>query len=198
MKRILFVLIFVFGLSAAVVAQERAVGVRIGAFGTDVSYEQNIKYHQFIEANLGVDYGFISDRQYHKPSPGFKVAATYNFVWATPAWTRKGTWALYAGPGLAMGYVEDMFGYKIGEDMLRFYNNGFMLSLVAQVGLSYCFDFPLQLSIDIRPLFGFHVPSRDFLEPGGESLKRHDDVKAGFYESGLFGFIPTIGVRYCF
>lgn len=198
MKRKLLFVCLCIGLSIVAFAQDKTVGIRLGAFGMDASYQHQIKYGQFIEANLGLDYGYISDTKYHTPSPGFKAGATYNFVWATPAWTSKGSWALYAGPGLALGYVEDKFGYEIDDKMLAFYNNGFMMSLVVQVGISYTFDFPLQLSIDLRPHFGFHVPSREFREPGGNELVIHENVKTGFYDAGLFGFIPTIGVRYVF
>ncbi len=61
------------------------------------------------------------------------------------------------------------------------FNNSFHIAAVGQVGLEYTFWFPLQLSVDLRPQFGVAV---------------HDG--AHFYKGGLFGFVPTIGVRYRF
>ena len=60
-------------------------------------------------------------------------------------------------------------------------NNSFHIAAVGQVGLEYTFWFPLQLSVDLRPQFGVDV---------------HDG--AHFYTGGLFGFVPTLGVRYRF
>lgn len=61
------------------------------------------------------------------------------------------------------------------------FNNSFHIAAVGQVGLEYTFWFPLQLYVDLRPQFGVAV---------------HDG--AHFYTGGLFGFVPTIGVRYRF
>lgn len=61
------------------------------------------------------------------------------------------------------------------------FNNSFHIAAVGQVGLEYTFWFPLQLSVDLRPQFGVAV---------------HDG--AHFYTGDLFGFVPTIGVRYRF
>lgn len=65
---------------------------------------------------------------------------------------------------------------------------GFMIALAAQIGLEYNFWFPLQLSLDIRPYFGLHV------NDGFHIYKS----KAGFYNYGMMGFIPTLSVRYRF
>ena len=58
----------------------------------------------------------------------------------------------------------------------------FVFGIVGQVGLEYTFWFPLQLSVDLRPQFGLAAGN------GG----------ARFYSEGMFGFVPTIGVRYRF
>lgn len=56
------------------------------------------------------------------------------------------------------------------------------LGIVGNVGLEYTFWFPLQLSVDLRPQVGVAF----------------DGNGAAFYTPGLFGFIPSIGVRYRF
>lgn len=175
--------------AAAASAQPRAIGGRIGSTGLDFSYEHSLG-DNFIEANAGLDFGAAG-------LPGFKATALYNFVFARPAWTDRGTWGLYAGPGLSMGYVADRF-YWIRENDLpgggvdyRKYHNtdyGFMFSFTGQIGLEYTFWFPLQLSVDIRPYIGFHVNDRN-----GTSRSQVE-----FYEYGLFGFIPTLAARFRF
>lgn len=54
----------------------------------------------------------------------------------------------------------------------------FMFGLVAQAGIEYSFWFPLQISADIRPTFG--VSGSDF------------------YTGGMWGFLPSISLRYKF
>lgn len=168
-------------------AQPRAVGLRFGATGLEASYQHTLGKN-FIEAEAGMDFGY--------GGPGFKASASYNFVFARPAWSDRGSWALYAGPGLAMGYVSDRTTYTVlvsggmGELPARIHpaDHGFMLSFTGQVGLEYNFWFPLQLSVDIRPYFGFHI------NDGFYSYRS----KTGFYNYGMMGFIPSLSVRYRF
>lgn len=69
-------------------------------------------------------------------------------------------------------------GLFLGGDEM---NKAFCMGFALQAGLEYNFWFPLQLSVDIRPDLGFST--RD----GGH-----------FYNGGLWGFIPSLGVRYSF
>ena len=113
-------------------AQPRAVGARLGASGFEASYQHTLGSN-FIEADLGLDY---------LGRPGFKAEALYNFVFARPAWTDRGTWGLYAGPGLALGYVDDIVHWKTGNPGIdntyrnwRGHDYGFMMSVTGQIGL---------------------------------------------------------------
>lgn len=58
----------------------------------------------------------------------------------------------------------------------------FNISVMGQIGLEYTFDIPLQLSLDLRPQLGVGIYG------GG----------AYFYAGGLFGFVPSLAVRYAF
>jgi hypothetical protein len=87
MKKLLVVLTLVLGISAAAVAQPRAIGVR-GAFGAEISYQHSLSSN-FVEAGLGFWGG------------GFGVTGVYDFVLASPQWT-PGTWNVYAGPGASL------------------------------------------------------------------------------------------------
>lgn len=157
MKRIILIAALVFGVAVAATAQPRAVGGRL-AYGLEASYQHYVGGENFVEANLGFCY-----------FSALNATATYNFMIAQPAWTARGEWGFYAGPGASVGL--DLIG-----------SSEFVFGVVGQVGLEYTFWFPLQLSVDLRPQIGFAAGN------GG----------ARFYTEGMFGFVPTIGVRYRF
>ena len=75
-------------------------------------------------------------------------------------------------------------------------DNGFMMSVVAQAGIEYTFWFPLQLSLDMRPYFGFHT-NKGYEIDGGPADIRYG-AKTSFYNRGLLGFIPTLSARFTF
>lgn len=168
-----------------------SAGLRIGATGLDISYIHSLDFTQFLQAEIGIDFGYNVSG-----TPGFKVTGLYNYTWARPAWTDTGSWKLYAGGGLSLGYVEDAVPYSIADTPITgIYDSGFMLAVALQVGISYTFDFPLQLALDMRPLFGIHC---------NDGKVRIGDIeydyggKTGFYDNGLMGFIPTVSARYMF
>lgn len=138
-------------------AQPKAIGARIGA-DLQASYEHNVgDKANFVEVDLGLELLGL----------GLNAAGSYNFMIAQPEWTPKGEWGFYAGPLVKAGYIW-VGGYA---------------SVGAQVGLEYTFDFPLQLSVDLRPALGAYFGSG----------------YAGFYSSGLLtGFVPCLSVRYSF
>ena len=193
MKKITTFIVIFLVCSIAANAQPRALGARIGMTGFDVTYQHTLGKKNFVQADMSLDFGYGGSS-----APGFKATAIYNFVVARPAWTDKGTWALYTGPGLSLGYVQDRVVYKEGN--FRYHPNdyGFMLSIAVQAGLEYTFDFPLQLAADLRPYFGMHV---------NDGVSRRVDAitdqvvfksKTGWYNNGWFGFIPSVSVRYRF
>ena len=177
MKRSILTIILV-ALSICSYAQPRSAGLRLGITGIEADYQHTMQKNQFIEGGIGLDYGY-----YANGAPGFKVTGIYNFIWANPAWTDKGKWAIYAGPGVTMGYVHDNVHYNVDKEVVSYYDGGFMLGVCGEVGVEYTFWFPLQISIDLRPSLGMHVS-------GGP--------RVGFYDNGLLGFSPHISARYCF
>lgn len=82
------------------------------------------------------------------------VAATYNFMISEFG----DGFGFYAGPGVAVGFGEALH-----------------VGVAGQVGIEYNFDFPLQLSIDVRPQLGL--------------------VNEAF---GVWGWYPHLGIRYRF
>ena len=190
MKRFLTTLsIFALALCAAY-AQPRSAGIRLGTTGLDATYQHTIKHDQFIEGNIGLDFGYSGQA-------GFKATAIYNFIWARPAWTEQGSWALYAGAGASIGGVNDLCVYKVGKERIGYTDGGFMLALAAQVGLEYNFDFPLQIAVDVRPYVGLHVNDGRHHDVIG-NVETNYGSTVGFYDNGLLGFVPTISIRYRF
>ena len=158
MKKIILVAAMVLGFAVAAVAQPRAIGVRVGN-GGEISYQHALGAN-FLEVDGGLGLGFDGV---------FNVGATgiYNFMIAQPNWTSRGEWGFYAGPAAKIG------GAGVG----------YYLALGAQAGLEYTFDFPLQISLDVRPTIGCAFIS------GTPS----------FYAGGaIFGGLPSLSIRYRF
>lgn len=161
MKR--FILFFAFVASVTVLyAQPRAIGGRLGA-GLEFSYEHSLQSSNM----LSIDAGLCL---FH----GAEVAVTYD--WINPGghdfssvWSGRGTWNWYAGVGGAAG------GYWAK------YSGGF-LGAAGRIGVEYNFWFPLQLSIDYRPVLGV----------------RFYDSEALFYGPGFFSGAVALGARYRF
>lgn len=137
-------------------AQPRALGVRMST-EYQVSYEHGIgSSGDFLEVDMGYELIQLVN-----------LAAAYDFMIARPQWTSKGEWGVYAGPAV-----------KIGGAGLGFY-----LALGAQVGLEYTFDFPLQISLDMRPTVGAAFVNGS----------------VSFYGGGvIFGGLPSLSIRYRF
>ena len=193
MTRKIALILFAFICTAAVcAAQPRNIGIRVGATGLDATYQHSTNPRQFVEANIGLDFGYNANGK-----AGMKASAIYNFIWARPAWTQKGRWALYAGPGLALGYANDIAPYDFEVGKIGCTDNGFMFAIAGQVGLEYQFWFPLALAIDIRPYFGIHVSGGKINDPYSNAIIYREN-KVGFYDNGLLGFAPTISVKYSF
>lgn len=192
MKRFTIIIAILLGASFVISAQPRSAGLRLGGSGLDATYQHNLNRDRFLEGNLGLDFGYNANG-----NVGIKATAIYNFVWARPAWTEQGSWALYAGPGISLGFVDDQVPYEIANVIKGYYDNGFMMALTGHVGLEYNFDFPLCLSIDIRPYFGFHINDGRFRIPNTDTIVKYES-KIGFYDNGLLGFAPTVSVRYRF
>lgn len=146
MKKIILMAALVLGFAVAASAQPRAVGLRGTLGGAQVSYQHTLSDSNFIDAGLGLY------------DTAFSVDGVYNFMLANPAWTNQGTWGIYAGPGASVGVGTGFFD----------------VAIAGEIGLEYTFDFPLQLSIDIRPQVSL----------------LHGFAFSGFY--------PALGVRYRF
>lgn len=126
--KLVLLLTFLFAFSDLMKAQPRALGLR-GGYGAELSYQHSLG-RNFVEADLGWTVN------------GMWVSGMYDFLFPI-----QDGFSFYVGPGAQVG----MFTYyKDGRNVARF-----DLGLVGQIGVEYCFNFPLQLSLDWRPSFTF-------------------------------------------
>ena len=157
MKRILLIIFVIFGAIVNSNGQPRSIGARVGG-ECQISYQHAFGCSpDFLEVDMGVQ----------ALGKGLNLAGAYNFMLAQPQWTEKGEWGVYVGPAVKAAYVW-MGGY---------------LTVGAQVGVEYAFDFPLQISVDIRPAVGVAMEGRCAFFFGGEAL---------------YGAIPALSLRYRF
>lgn len=173
-------------------ANPRGMGMRFGATGIEASYQHSTSSKEFLQVDFGMDLGYNANGK-----PGAKTAVTYNFIWAEPAWTAKGTWSLYTGPGITLGFVDDIVPYDI-EGYIKGYNdNGLVVGAHLDIGLEYTFGIPVSIALNVRPCFGIHVNDGK-MTIADTDLRVDYGSKTDFYQNGLLGFIPSIALRYRF
>lgn len=135
MKKVFFVLIAVLGLGLAANAQH--LGVRLG--GSNRGGGAEISWQQGIGANrLELDLGFTGL---------FSNNTTQNFINLTGVY--QWHWNIIEGLGWFVGPGASLGIYPNSDDSL------FGIAVGGQVGLDYDFPFPLQLSLDTRPMWNF-------------------------------------------
>lgn len=141
------------------------LGLRLGesdGFGTEISYQKSIGSYNRFELNLG----WRDSREFTI----FKVTGIYQWVHEI---SRNFNW--YYGYGGGFGTAD--FEPTIRDNQLFEPDGGFLIFAAGDLGIEYNFDFPLLISLDIRPELGL-IGFSDF-----------DDS---------FEFDVALGVRYQF
>lgn len=108
--------------------------------------------------------------------PGFlgvSAAATHDWIFPIKSWEEEGTWNWFAGVGAGLGFSFPIEGVQPG-----FFN----LGVAGRIGVEYNFWFPLQLSLDWRPIVGPYL---------GDGI-------VGFHTGALWQGGIALGVRYLF
>lgn len=146
MKTLLLSIIAVVGMTLSAQAQkviaENAVGIRLSPGTlTDIalSYQhQMISENNRIELNLGIKTGY--DTYYYSDNTNtFLFKGYYHWVFNI---VDKLNW--YAGPGAGVLYSTNEIDSKATP------------LIGAEGGVEYSFDFPLQVSLSIRPTYRFY------------------------------------------
>lgn len=153
MKKVLFTLIAVMAFGFGVKAQNN-LGVRIGT-GTELSWQMGMSDANRLELDLGLD-GIFNNHDWNY----LCLTGAYQWHWGL---VDKLGW--YVGPAAQAGfYTWEGHSSEIG------------LAVGGQIGLDYVFAIPLQLSLDVRPMW--YLTNND-------------------YYTG-FGWGACLGVRYVF
>ena len=161
MKRFGLLVFIMAAFAAIAVAQPRAIGARLGG-GLDVSYQHSLGESNMVNIDLGLPITVNG--------LGIEAAATYDWInpgGLTIPWNEQGSWNWYAGVGAGVGF----YGFN--------YPSAFV-GAAGRIGIEYNFWFPLQLSLDYRPVIGV----------------RFDPAGVAFNDYGFFGI--ALGVRYLF
>jgi len=148
-------ILFAFILLGTVFAQgqnnsKNAIGLRLGendGFGGEVSYQRTLSKNNRLEFDLG-----WRDSNHYDAA---KLIGLYQWVWNI-----DGGFNWYAGPGAGLGSWRSQY-WNNGHDYY-YSDSGAFFVLTGDIGIEYNFDFPLQLSLDLRPEFYFS--SDDFRE----------------------------------
>lgn len=160
MKKLGLIVFLMAAFAAISYAQPRAIGGRLG-YGIEVSYQHSLGESNMVNVDLGLP-GFL----------GLEAAATYDWInpgGITIPWDEKGSWNWYAGVGAGAGFYG--FGPIVGYG-----------GVAGRLGIEYNFWFPMQLSLDYRPIIGVAGAY------GG----------VGFCTDGLYAGAIALGVRYLF
>jgi hypothetical protein len=145
MKKLAIIAFVLFGFALQAEAQEiskNAIGIRVGdndGFGTEVNYQRGLTDNNRLEFGL----------QFNGNKNVSVLKATGLYEWV---WNIDGGFNWYAGAGAGLGSVnfdDNDFPENNGPD------NDIFLFAAGTVGIEYNFDFPLLLSLDVRPEFGF-------------------------------------------
>lgn len=118
-------------IAVALVAFAAVAAAQPRAIGIRAGYGGELSYQHSIGSNFAeFDLGLFG----HSAA----ISGIYDFIIAG-----DGNFNFYAGPGARLGTW-------VGKDY-----TGFDLGIAAQVGLEYNFSFPMQISIDWKPVFHF-------------------------------------------
>ncbi|WP_396138862.1 hypothetical protein [Flavobacterium sp.] len=147
MKKVILSAAMLFGMALSTQAQDiskNTLGLRLGdndGFGTEISYQRDLTANNRLELDLGW--------RNSKEVDAIKLAGLYQWLWNID----KGfNW--YAGAGGGLG----SWSYSTNGQS----DSGTFLFIAGDLGIEYNFDFPLQLSLDIRP--EIYLNSNDYRE----------------------------------
>ncbi len=179
MKKIIAVLVLVFAASFAALAQPRAIGGYLGMPAEGVYYQHLVNGgKQFIEVSAHSDLVSSVQRAF-----SLGCGFDYEFIFFS-APKSKGTWNLYAGPGIRGGIG------CAGDDTHSPY-----FDIVGNFGFDFTFNCHVQLSAQIQPGAGICFNNSYNSETGTHDGPREAGPE---FTRGLCGFIPTLKVAYAF
>ena len=182
MKKLSLLALILIATCVVAMAQPRAIGGRLG-LSAGPSYQHQIGEKTMIQADVDI-LAFAA---------GIQGTVTFNWIVPLKSW-EKANWNLIAGVGVGGG-IEGWGGrsyfYDASGNLIDIWGGHGFAGVAGMAGLEWNFKFPLQLSIEYRPVIG----------AGFSKKPRFDDpnkTSVGFYKHGLWLSAVAIGVRYKF
>ncbi len=153
MKKVILVLVAIFGIAFAAKAQDNAIGVRLSGgyqwYCAEISYQRSIGAPHCIETDLGYRVDDEFDIGY------LFLTGIYQLHFDFSAAKNLG-WFFGFGPCLDILYYDGHSGY---DNPINFAG---AVGVVGQVGMDYHFNvIPLQLALDYRPCL-YLIPNATF------------------------------------
>ena len=173
MKKLSLLAIILLAICTVTMAQPRAIGGRL-SYSLGASYQHQIGSKNMLQADLDL-LGYWW---------GGQGTATFNWIFPIKEWDLCAlNW--YAGVGVGGGYRWGTYNryYPLIWEHSNWNHYGF-LGVAGMVGFECNFKFPLQLSVEYRPVFG-------------PMFNRYSGV-LDFYYDGFFTTALAFSVRYKF
>jgi len=153
MKKVVVLSVVLFASVIVMNAQPRAIGGRF-THGGEVSYQHGLGSNM-----LQIDVGF----PFFRDGIGLQGVITHDWLFPISSWKHEGSWNWYPGIGAGVG-------------LGGFNHSYFFLGIAGMIGIEYNFKFPLQLSLDYRPIIGWNLGEKNFY---GDGLYRGTTVALG-------------------
>ncbi|MEE0235104.1 MAG: hypothetical protein UD961_02950 [Bacteroidales bacterium] len=155
-------------------AQNRSLGGTFSYAGTGVDYLHFSDSRHFAQYQLRLETSsfFWSD----EGKLGISATAFWNTVFAQIESRNGNIVRFYAGPGISVGYSEDIRNLS-----------GIVVGLKGSIGAECSFSRGVSLTLGISPMLGGHFRRKDGM------------VNMRLYRYGLcYGLMPEAGIRYIF
>jgi len=173
MKKLSLLTIILIASCTITMAQPRAIGGRLGT-SVGVSYQHQIGKRTMIQADIDLlEYAYR----------GVQGTVTFNWIVPLKSW-EAANWNMIAGVGVGGGYEWNP--WEMWYRWNSWSRSGGFVGVAGMIGLEWNFKFPLQLSVEYRPLIGTRLHIYDNI------------TNIGFYRQGLWSGTAAIGVRYKF
>lgn len=155
-------------------AQERSIGATFSYGGSGLEYVSYIDSKHFAQYQMRVE--TMSLFWSGQGKMGISASGFWNTVFANIESRNGNDVRFFAGPGIAIGYSEDITQPA-----------GLIFGLKGRVGAECRFPRGITIALSISPMLGGHFTSEDGM------------IKMRLYRTGLcYGLMPEAGIRYCF
>jgi len=140
MRKILITAIILIATCTVTMAQPRAIGGRLG-YGVGASYQHGFGEKNMLQVDLDGMGWYYASSQASRGWWRIQAVVTYNWIFPFKSWNGPGSWNWYTGVGAGIGMDWDH--WLSGN-----------AGIAGMIGFEYNFKFPLQLSLDLRPVIG--------------------------------------------